>query len=115
MSDETPQDERGLRERMKDDFAAYRKAKGIQAYEAAKRYLVSKAKVEKKKAPAGKQKKISALNPRDLTPEGEVLQVGRSPIKKSEYDVTFMTGSGTVRKTFSGSDKIDVIGQGEVR
>ncbi|UMO76325.1 hypothetical protein SEA_TOMAS_159 [Streptomyces phage Tomas] len=112
--EETPA-EKGLRERMKEDFKAYSRAKGIQAYEAAKTYLSNKSKAEKKGTYKPKSKKISALNPRDLTPKGEVLQIGRSPVDRRAHEITFLTDKGTVVTSMSSNEKIDVIGKGEVQ
>lgn len=107
--------ERGLRERMKEDLKNYSRAKGIQAYEAAKTYLSNKSKAEKKGTFKPKSKKISQLSPRDLTPKGEVLQIGRSPVDRRSHEITFLTNKGTVVTSLSSNDKIDVIGKGEVK
>ncbi|QGH76437.1 hypothetical protein SEA_DAUBENSKI_151 [Streptomyces phage Daubenski] len=111
-------DGRPIKEIVKDAAKAYAKAKGRQAFFAAVKLMKAKQKEQGKSNTSGvkaMQKKASQLRVGDITSDGEVLTVGRSPVDKKQYEVVFMGSSGSDRQIVDQNTKYEVVERRSIR
>jgi hypothetical protein len=107
-------DGRPIKEIVKEATKAYARAKGRQAFFAAVKLMKAKEKEkggEKKntKGVRTMNKKASALRVGDVTAEGEVKQIGTSPVDRKKMEITFLGSSGAVRHVVNKSETYKVV------
>ncbi|QRI46125.1 hypothetical protein SEA_WATERMOORE_154 [Streptomyces phage Watermoore] len=114
---EVTQDDRPIKEIIKDSAKAYARAKGRQAFFWAVKNMKAQAK-EKGKDPKSVKvptKKASALRVGDLTAKGELRNSQVSPIDKKKMELTFIGDSGVVYETVDKNTSYKVVSRREVK
>lgn len=108
------QDDRPIKEILKESARNYTRAKGRQAFFWALKNLKAQDKEKGKKTKIPK-KSVSALRPGDLTEHGQVVQVGKHPTERGSYQVTFMGDRGSIFESYGGRDKVIVVSRREIK
>jgi hypothetical protein len=115
-------DGRPIKEIIKDATKAYARAKGRQAFFAAVKLMKAKEKEKggdpKKKSTKGvkaMQKKASQLRVGDITSDGEVITIGKSPVNKKNFEIVFMGSGGSDRQIVDQNTKYDVVERRSIR
>jgi hypothetical protein len=111
---EVENDDRPIKEIIKDSAKKYARAKGRQAFFWAVANMKAQDKEKGKKTKIPK-KSVSALRPGDLTEHGQVVQVGRHPTERGSYQVTFMGDQGSLVENYGGRDKLIVVSRREIK
>lgn len=114
---EIAEDDRPIKEIIKDSAKNYARAKGRQAFFWAVRNMKAQAKASGKNPKSVKvpTKKASALRIGDLTAKGEVRGIQASPINKKAMEITFVGDSGVIFETVDKSTSYKVVSRREVR
>lgn len=104
-------DDRPIKEIIKEASRQFARAKGRQAFFFAVKLVKLKGKDNGKSVKAVKipSKKASDLRPGDITSEGEVKQVGRSPVDKNSMEISFLGERGVSFQTVPSKQKYDVL------
>jgi hypothetical protein len=114
---EVEQDDRPIKEIIKDSAKAYVNAKGRQAFFWAVKNMKAQAK-SKGRSPGSVKvpsKKASSLRVGDLTSLGELKNSQVSPIDKKKMELTFIGDSGVNRVIVDKNESYKVVSRREVR
>lgn len=114
---EVEQDDRPIKEVIKDSAKAYAKAKGRQAFFWAVKNMKAQAKSKGKNPKSVKvpTKKASALRVGDLTAKGELRNSQISLLDKKKVELTFIGDSGVVYETVDKNASYKVVSRREVK
>jgi hypothetical protein len=114
---EVEQDDRPIKEIIKDSAKSYAKAKGRQAFFWAVKNMKAQAKSKGKSPKSVKvpTKKASALRIGDLTAKGELRNSQISPIDKKKIELTFIGDSGVVYETVDKNAAYKVVSRRDVK
>jgi hypothetical protein len=117
VEDEIEEDDRPIKTIVADAAKAYAKAKGRAMFFAAVKSVKARGKsggkpVKKVRIPS---KSASALRIGDITVHGQVITVGRSPLKRNEYTVAFNGDNGVTEMSVSSNEKFKVVERREVK
>lgn len=111
-------DGRPIKEIVKDAAKAYAVAKGRKAFFAAVKLMKAKEKEKGGKNTKGvkaMQKKASQLRVGDITSNGEVLTIGKSPVDRKKFEIVFMGSSGSDRRVVDQNTKYEVVERRSIR
>lgn len=114
---EVEQDDRPIKEIIKESAKAYGRAKGRQAFFWAVKNLKAQGKARGKSAKSVKvpTKKASQLRIGDLTAKGELRNSQVSPIDKKKMELTFVGDSGVVRDIVDKNETYKVVSRRDIR
>lgn len=110
-------DDRPIKEIMKDAAKAAAKAQGRRLFFYIVKNIKAQGKKDGKKVKSVRipQKTIAALRPGDVTEYGQVAQVGKSPIEKNHYQVTFTGERGSDVRVMPAKEKVMVVSRRAIK
>jgi hypothetical protein len=114
---EVEQDDRPIKDIIKDSAKAYAKAKGRKAFFWAVKNMKAQAKGKGKSPKSVKvpTKKASALRIGDLTANGELKNSQVSPINKKMMELTFISDDGVVRRIVDKNTSFKVVSRRDIK
>lgn len=114
---EVEQDDRPIKEIIKESAKNYARAKGRQAFFWAVKNMKAQGKAKGKSAKSVKvpTKKASALRIGDLTAKGELRNSQVSPIDKKKIELTFVGDSGVVRDIVDKNETYKVVSRRDIK
>jgi hypothetical protein len=110
-------DDRPIKEIIKEASKSFAKAQGRKAFFWAVKSIKAQAKRDGKSPRRVRipQKAVASLRPGDVTEYGQVVQVGKSSIKKNHHEVTFSGDRGSDRRIMPSKEKVMVVSRREIR
>ena len=114
---EVEQDDRPIKEIIKDSAKAYARSKGRQAFFWAVKNMKAQAKAKGKSPKSVKvpTKKASALRIGDLTSLGELKNSQVSPLDKKKMELTFIGDSGVRRVIVDKNESYKVVSRRDIK